>query len=317
MDVTIVIATLDRVADLCITLEGWRRGTLLPAEVRVVDASSDDKTSQLCAEDWDPLQVVYIPSAVKSAAQQRNLGAEGCATELILFCDDDIELLPETLERLVAVFEQDGAEQIGGVAAAIKGSFHYPPRRLLRWYFQILAGYNHKTFGGKFFGPAINLFHTNLPDDPSLYPSEWLNSGLVIYRTRLFMQERFPHFTGYSFQEDVHLSVHIARTHNLYFLRDLTYIHKGSGGSHKADHFRIAMMQVANRWYNATELLQLRGFERAWKFALSQVMSTIWLLRSRPVGWFQRIVGGWHAWWRLAVLRHDVSQIMEFSAKVS
>ena len=163
MNVTIVIATLDRVDDLRITLEGWRNGTILPVEVRVVDASSGDETCQLCAEDWSPLHIVYLRSPVQSAARQRNLGTEGCSTELILFCDDDIEVVPETLERLVQVMQQDTQQHIGGVAAAISGSFHRPPHPILRLAMRLLAGYDHETFGGKFFGPAINIFHTNRP----------------------------------------------------------------------------------------------------------------------------------------------------------
>lgn len=313
MDVTIVIATMDRAEELRITLEGWRGGTLLPAEVRVVDASDGDETRALCAQDWSPLRVTYLRSALKSAAQQRNLGAAGCATALILFCDDDIEQPPETLARLVQVFVQDEGGQVGGVAGAQVGLRHKTPRRLLRWYYWALAGYDDPTYAGRFFGPAVNITYTDRPEDPELFPSQWLDSCLVLYRAAIFERERFPPFRGYSFQEDVHLSARIGRTHQLYFHRGVRYVHKSAGGTHKADHRRSGAAQLANRWYNATELLQLRGFERAWKFGLSQIMGSVWLIRSRPAGWRERMAGGWGALWQLAVRRRDVRELMEQS----
>jgi glycosyltransferase involved in cell wall biosynthesis len=299
---TVVIATADRPESLRATLLGWRAGDALPVEVRVVDASDDDATRRVCADDWTPLRVRHLPSTSRSAARQRNAGAAECATEILVFSDDDVEIPPCTLARLLEVFERDGEERVGGVAGTIEGLHHVAPSRASRCFYRLQAGYQHPHFGGRFFGAAINTLPTDAPDDPELYPSEWLNSTLVAYRTRLFARERFPAFDGYSFQEDVNVSVRIGRTHELYFHRGIRYLHKSLPGRHKADPRRLAEMRLVNRWYNAAELLNARGLAIRWKFLLTLLFETAVLLRHRPSGWVAESLGGWGAWMRLALL---------------
>jgi glycosyltransferase involved in cell wall biosynthesis len=310
LSVTVVIATLNRTNDLQETLEDWRAGAILPTEVRIVDASDDTSTKQLCQQIWSPLRVTYIHSSIKSAARQRNLGAADCVTDLILFCDDDVRLPKDSLEKLLTVFEQDTEELIGGIAGIIINYHHSSPGRLLRWYYRLQAGYDHETFGGHYFGPSINLLPTDRLEDPELYPSQWLNAGLVVYRTELFHRERFPEFSGYSFQEDVNVSSRIGCGHKLFFHRGVRYIHKGSSGNHKSNVRQLAAMQLINRWSNATKLLKLDGRERLLKFTLSQLFNSLLLLRSRQAGWQGSLAGSWLAWWRLAILGQDVDKVL-------
>lgn len=310
MTVTVVIATIDRAEDLRITLEDWRKGTVLPTEIRVVDASDNNETETICRQSWEPLTVTYMRSVVKSAAKQRNAGAEGCETDLIAFCDDDIELPSDALEKLIEVFERDPEGQIGGVAGVIIGLHHKPPGRLLKKYYRIQAGYYHEHYGGRFFGAGINILPTERAEDPELYPSQWLNGGVVVYRAELFSREQFPEFSGYSFQEDANLSARIGRTHKLYFHRGVRYIHKGSPGQYKSNARKLAAMQIVHRWHNAKSLLGLKGFELWWKFWLSLVFESLLLLRNRPMQWRESLAGRWSAWWRLAILRQSPESLL-------
>jgi hypothetical protein len=296
----VVSATLDRPRDLQEVLEDLRIGTCLPREVRVVDASSDRRTEAVCALGWAPLVVNYVSSPWHSAARQRNLGAAGCATDIVVFCDDDVRLPANALELLLDVFEGDSAERIGGVAGTINGLHHHPPRRLLRWYFSLMARYTHADFGGQLFGPAINVLPTDRPSDPLLYPSQWLNSTLVGYRTSVFERECFPEFEGYSFQEDVHLSARIARTHALVFHRGLRYEHKAAPAPYKSDQWRLARMELEHRWLIATTILELDGRQRLLEFALLILLNSAVLLRGRPHGWARRLLSTWLTFGRLA-----------------
>lgn len=302
LQATVVIATIGRADLLERALAGWRLGTRTPIEVRVVDASTDSTTHAVCRRDWSPLRVTHMASPVRSAAQQRNLGAAHCATEIVVFCDDDVELPADALEHLLAPFERDTAGSVGGVAGTIVGLHHAVPSRLLRWYYRLQAGYAHPHYGGQFFGAGINILPSDEPTDPEWYPSQWLNSTLVAYRTDLFAAQQFPNFDGYSFQEDVNLSFRIGRTHALYFNRRLRYVHLAAKGEHKAHARRLAAMMFENRWANATELLLLRGLGRQWKFGLSLIFDVVCLIRARPAQWPLTALGLAAAWWRLAVL---------------
>jgi glycosyltransferase involved in cell wall biosynthesis len=305
---TVIIATLNRPDDLRQTLQGWQEAVMLPHEVRVVDASDGEASRLVCAEAWEPLKVSYMRANERSAALQRNQGAEGCTTDLVVFCDDDVELLPDALHKIVDVFRADTEGCVGGVAGTIVDLHHRTPRRLLRLYYRVQAGYDHRDFGGHFFGPAINLLPTDRDNDPVLFRSQWLNSTLVAYPTELFLQIQFPRFPGYSFQEDVHTSARIAGTRVLYFHRGLRYRHKASAKPY-GDAWQSGFTQLVNRWYNATVLLNLHGFERSWKFLLSLVFEAVYLLRTRPPHWERRLYGTWAAWWCLAVLRHDAAAL--------
>ena len=182
VEATVCIATCGRPEALRATLESWRAGTQVPAEIRIADSSTDCRTCQVCEKDWLPLVVSYLHCDTQSAALQRNLAAEHCETDLVIFCDDDVELPPTALEDLLQVFANDGEGRVGGVAATIEGMHHRVPGRWLRWYYRFQAGYAHEHYGGRFFGPAINVLPTDAPGDPLLYRSEWLNAGLVAYR---------------------------------------------------------------------------------------------------------------------------------------
>jgi glycosyltransferase involved in cell wall biosynthesis len=299
--VTVCVATRERPRDVARLLGCLRAGTLAPAQVRVVDASAGDETRAVCARSWAPLRVGYARADEASAARQRNQAARGCTTELIAFCDDDVEPPPAALERLVMVFAEDRDARIGGVAGTIEGLHHPAPGRLLRLYYRLQAGYVHEHYGGHFFGPAINLLPTDLPADPELYAARWLNAGLVIYRRELFEAHQFPPFSGHSFQEDVHLSYRVGRTHELYFHRGVRYLHRAQEGAHRAGARARAAQQLRNRWYNATVLLGLTGLPRTSKFLLSVLADSAFLLRGRPPAWRQSLRGMWGEWRRLAL----------------
>jgi glycosyltransferase involved in cell wall biosynthesis len=311
VEATVCIATCGRPEALRATLESWRAGTQVPAEIRIADSSTDCRTRQVCEKDWLPLVVSYLQCDTQSAALQRNLAAEHCETDLVIFCDDDVELPPTALEDLLQVFANDGEGRVGGVAATIEGMHHRVPGRWLRRYYRFQAGYAHEHYGGRFFGPAINVLPTDAPGDPLLYRSEWLNAGLVAYRTQLFARHRFPPFRGYSFQEDVNLSFRIGLTHELYFHRGVRYVHKASAGTHKADSRALATMRIAHRWYNATELLGQRGPKRALKFLVSLAFEGIYLWRTGQSGWPKYFAANCAALWALAVRGEDPLTLAE------
>lgn len=307
--VIVIIPTADRPERLARALECWRRGIALPAEVRVVDASSDDRSRRLCARDWGPLNVSYMRAEVRSAAKQRNQGAVGCATELIAFSDDDIEFSTNALDVLLEVFRADTDRAVGGVAATLEGLHHRRPSGLARMYYRAQAGYGHAHYGGRFIGAAITILPTDEADDPLLYPSEWLNAGMVVYRRELFERERFPEFPGYSFQEDASLSARVGRTHGLYFHRGVRYAHENVQVTRAESTRELARMRLANRWHNATDVLRLAGRRRWWKFFLSQLFETAVILRARPASSRELLAGSWGAWWQLSVLGRDPSEL--------
>src|SRR5687767_7726764 len=106
---SLIIATFERPEDLTITLSGIGQQTHPPAEVIVVDSSGDEKTRKLCGNWASRLPVRWVFSEARSAALQRNQGAELAdpKSEVLGFVDDDITMYPETCAEVCAVFAND------------------------------------------------------------------------------------------------------------------------------------------------------------------------------------------------------------------
>ena len=295
---SLIIATFERPDDLAITFAGLEAQTHRPLEVLVVDSSQDDRTRKLC-EQWSlRLPARWMFSYAKSAAKQRNQGAEAAssAAEVLGFMDDDITLYPDTCAQICEVFGEDTAREIGGISARIDEIQRPPPSRLTRFYYRLQSGYSHGTYGGRLFGPAINClpcYSEPAEGEGALIRADWLNSGCVFYRREPFLREKFPAFEGYSFMEDVHCSARIAKTHRLYFHTRARCSHRDGTNSLKRDHLGLARQRIQNQRVVARDVLGLRGMPLAWKFFLHRLFATLTIVRQRQPGWTQSLRGTW------------------------
>ncbi len=295
---SIVIATFERPDDLELTLGGIKAQTHQPVEVIVVDSSPDERTRRLC-EQWNTrLPVQCISSDARSAAKQRNAGAEltSSSSVVIGFIDDDVTLRADSCELVCGVFEGDAAGTVGGVALRVEEIQRPPPSRLARFYYRLQAGYSHPTYGAKLFGPAINCLpcYTEPAEaGGDLIPADWLNSGCVFFRREPFLREKFPAFEGYSFMEDVHCSARIAKTHRLYFHTRARCSHREGTNSIKRDVTGLARQRIRNQRIVANEVMGLSGFALMWKFLLHRLFATITIVRKRHANWTRELLGTW------------------------
>jgi glycosyltransferase involved in cell wall biosynthesis len=289
---SVVIATLDRPVLLSAALDSLIQQTRPPSRIIVVDASLEDETKAVVDRRRDRAPMLYLRSRIQSAAQQRNLGAESVSTPLIAFVDDDVVLPAETFSRLVAPFEGENGETIGGVAGRIKDLGHSKPRGLLWWYYRLQAGYPHPNFGARLMGAAVNTLPC-YEEQSGLIPSDWLNTTCVLYRTDLFSRERFPEFNGYSFMEDVHLSARIAKTHQLYFDAEAVYEHHSATTEFKQDQAAYAAAAIRNRRIVARDVLSIGGLELEIKMLLHRLFCTVVFAKSRKQAWFSAVRGTW------------------------
>ncbi len=288
---TIVIPTHRAGPLLRETLLSFGSQTFLPSRMVVVDASVDRRAREFIPAGL-PFPLCHLPYLGEpGAAVQRNAGARDVETPLVAFFDDDIQLSPDTLERLCRVWDQH--PEAGGVAARIEGMEHKQPSRLLRAYYRMQAGRDHPHYGGGLFGAAVNCWPAYSLEKTELIPAMWLNSACVVYQTDLFQREQFPQFTGAAFLEDVHLSARIARTHPLYFHRSARVVHLDGGRSERAMGWRQARSAMRNRRITARDAMGVRGAELFYKMMLHRLFASIWVTRNRKPGWPGEILGIW------------------------
>ena len=242
------------------TIESLAAQAVQPLEIIVVDASDNPKTQQICEDGVLGLssQMRWIKSLECGAATQRNQGVAVATQSLIWFFDDDILFEPDCVRRLWSAIESD--QQLGGVNAMIVNQRYQTPGTISRLMFTLMHGRAEETFAGKVIGPAINLLPEDRDDLPDVVPVEWLNTTCAIYRREALPDPPFPEaFVGYSLMEDLALSLNVAkRGWRLGNVRTAKIFHDSQPSPHKLDVVAAAAMELLNRHYVMTQVLERR-----------------------------------------------------------
>jgi glycosyltransferase involved in cell wall biosynthesis len=273
-----VIATRDREQSLGRTLNSLLQQEVFPAEVIVVDSSEDDATKSLLLEFGKGVSALasacWIAADVAGAAAQRNQGVALSTQPFLWFFDDDILFEPNCVERLWKAIELDGT--LGGVNAMIVNQQYGEPGFVSRAMFTLMHGRSEKTFAGKVIGPAINLLPEDREDLPEVAPVEWLNTTCTIYRREALPNPPFDSFfNGYSFMEDVALSLRVGKKWRLANVREATIRHESQSGVDKKDASKLAKMELINRHYVMTNVLNRKRFEDFSRLAIWEIFSII------------------------------------------
>jgi len=281
LPVSIVVATRNRAESLRRTLRSIVAQTELPAELIVVDTSSDAATKELC--EADPLRGTrtrYIKSSIAGAAAQRNQGVASATEPVIWFIDDDIIFEADCVERLWQALKSD--PEIGGVNAMIMNQCYQPPGSMSRVMFTLMHGRYEKSFAGKVIGPAVNLLPADHDDLPEVVPVEWLNTTCTMYRREALPDSPFPRqFTGYSLMEDVALSVEVGKCWKLANARTARIFHDSQPADYKSDQRLLSCTELANRHFVMTMIMGKRRLRDYLKLALWELFSLASLLATK------------------------------------
>jgi GT2 family glycosyltransferase len=111
-DLAVAMPTYNGRDLLEVMLTSIARQTVQPAEVIVVDDCSDDATLEYLRESWPEVRVV-AHSSRRGVTAAMNTCITAARTDLVALFNNDMELRPECLERLVA--ELDRQPEVGSV----------------------------------------------------------------------------------------------------------------------------------------------------------------------------------------------------------
>ena len=281
LTLSVVIATAFRDAQLRNCLRSLAAQARRPNEIVIVDGAPAPGVEALVGELAPEIAIGtrYFRTSPPSAAVQRNVGADASAGQVILFLDDDAYPEPDCLDKMMRILEGDPG--VGGVGVVISNQPCPPPSPRARRWFDFLAGEPRASYSGTVIGPAVNI-GPEPTTDGRVVDVEWLNSGCTAYRREAFLAERFcPEFYGYSFMEDVDLSVRVARKWRLVVHTGAAMYHDTMPSRFKKPYAR-AKMSVANRYYVMTRSLGRRSAAMHARFLVFLAVS--WgssLVRSR------------------------------------
>ena len=248
-----IVPTRHRHEALGRTLDSLVNQGVVPFELIIVDGSEESfgqRTRGVC-------EVKYLRAETLGAAVQRNQGVAVATKPVIWFFDDDILFEPECVPYLWKALHS--AQDVGGVNAMITNQCYQPPGMVSRFMFRLMGGQG-SSLAGRILGPAVNLLPEDRAELPEIVPVEWLNTTCTMYRREALPEPPFPaHFTGYSLMEDVTLSVIVGRKWKLANARTARIFHDSQPGSHKSNPAKLAAMELINRHYVMTHILQRTG----------------------------------------------------------
>jgi glycosyltransferase involved in cell wall biosynthesis len=112
MQISVIIPTCNRKAQLLHTLQSLNGAAYPLQEVIIVD-SGEDRLLSTDIELFGNLKIEYL-SAEKSVCIQRNKGIRQAKGDWIFLCDDDVEVPPDYLGKLVAHIQQHAAGAVSG-----------------------------------------------------------------------------------------------------------------------------------------------------------------------------------------------------------
>lgn len=281
LPISAIIPTRNRSQVFARTLKSLSQQSIQPIEMIVIDGSSDNNTQSLCNSEIAGLKtkVKYFRATEIGAATQRNQAMKYASQSTIWLMDDDILLEHECLPRLWNALQSDAS--IGGANAMITNQRYLPPGRISRLLFQFLHGQAEATYAGKCIGSALNLLPEDDPNLPEVVPVEWLNTTCTLYRKEALPEPLFPkNFTGYSLMEDVALSLTVGKNWKLVNARTARIFHDSQPGDHKNNAGTLAKMELVNRHFVMTKILERKQFSDYFKFVILELFGIIAILRS-------------------------------------
>jgi GT2 family glycosyltransferase len=174
--------------------------------------------------------------------------------DVLLFLDDDAYPERDCLEKVMEVFEEDTELRIGGVGVLIRNQLCRPPSPRAKQWLDFLSDEPQRSYSGKVIGPAV-VVGPEPSEDGRVVPVEWLSCTCAAYRRPAFLAEEFPsNFRGYSYMEDVDISVRVARNWKL-AVHTAAYIYHDTEPSRFKAPYTRARMVAENRYHVMTATL--------------------------------------------------------------
>ncbi len=227
MTITVAIPTLNRPGDMAAFMPTLQQQTLLPDQFIVVDAGDPGtlETDMQTVLGATGMELLYLRSE-KGLCTQRNVALDHATGDIIFFFDDDVELEPDYIEKIMECFSIETSPPVG----CVQGTLIDPPATIDGWKSKV-----YRTFG---------LTHWTTEQDPALYTAGGVRfltdpeSVIAVpvaqgcrmaFRREVFENERFVQFLpGYCQNEDVDMTFRVGKNWTILQTPHAKLLHKES-----------------------------------------------------------------------------------------
>jgi GT2 family glycosyltransferase len=271
--ISVVTPTLRRTDEVVALLTNLGAQTVRPHELLLVDGapSSERSTAEAVAARRGalPFAVRYLRVGGGTAIQ-RNAGIDAATGDFVAFVDDDIRLAPDFFATVLAEFERDAEQRVGGIVGYRQNQhFDESSTERWRWYrrLRLLT----------IFQPGRYDFACGYPINANMQPPfhgvrdvDFMTTSCAVWR-RAVMDEglRFdPFFRDYGMLEDAHFSLRAGRRWKLLQCGDARCDHLHAAGG-RTDPRTIGAKCVVNYYYvfhQVAQPLSLAQKLRFWRF---------------------------------------------------
>jgi GT2 family glycosyltransferase len=269
MNITLIICTFQRPEATCKLLESILNQVVIPQEILIVDASTNDATKKAIHEKNYKLPLKYIlaEKEQRGLTRQRNLGVSLVSpeAELIAFLDDDLVLEPDYFEQIIKTFSSyPDAIGVGGLDLKENRYFIQENQKKYNSFnFYSLDGWVSKESMRykvrKLFGLMTNLQpdiipnyshgRSGFPPNGKTYEVEHFMGGIATYKKSIFSKIQFSkYFEGYGLYEDFDFCVRSLLYGKLYVNTNAKVWHYHEAGG-RPNKMKYGIMVIRNGWY--------------------------------------------------------------------
>ncbi|MBF0624162.1 MAG: glycosyltransferase family 2 protein [Magnetococcales bacterium] len=288
--ISIIIPTYHRPKDLTVCLDSILAQTRRPEEVLVIDDGALPAVPRSAELEAAGIRVVYHRKQSPGLTASRNQGIRLAGGELIFFLDDDVELFPDYVAEILAVYANPPPGPpplgVGGVIANMKP---LSPAHRLRYVFDLLF----LTTGLREGRVLPTGFCTDFGTTPwplqTVTRVDFLPGGVCSYRREVFERHLFSErYKGYGLGEDKDLSYRVSRDGPL-LVTPAARLNHYESPQMRYDKGRKGREAVIARYVFFRDFLYRRWWQRLWFFygvsgyCLARLI--IWALSRRPGEW--------------------------------
>lgn len=117
--IAVLIPTMNRPKALQRTLASYFAASVVPAEIIIVDQSVDLQTieeNRMIVESYCTKTIAkYYHSSDQSCTKARNYAEDHATQEILVFCDDDVDVYPDTIATIANMMQDKELALIAGI----------------------------------------------------------------------------------------------------------------------------------------------------------------------------------------------------------
>lgn len=286
LSATVIIPTYHRPHDLAVCLGSLLAQSRKPQELIIVDDGALPHIPLAAELEGAGIRLIYRRKEVPGLTRSRNLGISLASGDVIFFLDDDVELFPDYLERIMALFEADPEEEVGGVGGWIVNTPPMTRGRWLRFWLDLLL-LNTGMREGRVLPSGFCVDFGTTPFPPSrMAEVEFLPGGASAFRRGVFDLFRFSEaYQGYGLGEDKDFTYRLSRRQRLllepaarlhhYVSPQMRFDRRQRGREAILSRHRFFQDYLADRWWHRVAFWWAIG-------GYLLVRTLIWLVGRKP-----------------------------------